>query len=92
MQEELLQRKHNIERQKRVSVYFKEKQIGDHILDLVVDGRIILELKAVAEVAPIHKQQALSYLKATSIQLALIINFGAKRLQVSRVVYTKPMK
>ena len=92
MQEELLQRKHKIERQKRVPVYFKGKQIGDHFLDLIVDGRVILELKATADVAPIHKQQALSYLKATGLELALIINFGAKRLQVSRVIYTKHKK
>ena len=92
MEEELLLRKHKVERQKRVPIYFKGKQIGFHILDTVVDGRVIVELKAVAEIAPIHKQQALSYLKATGIQLALIINFGAKRLQVSRVVYTHHKK
>lgn len=74
---------------KSVPIIFLEKQIGVHVLDVVVDGRIILELKAVSEIAPIHKQQALSYLKATGLQLALIINFGAHRLQVTRVVNTK---
>ena len=92
MQEELQLREHKIERQKQVPVYFKGKKIGNHILDLIVDGRVILELKAVAEIVPIHKQQALSYLKATGLELALIINFGAKRLQVSRVVYTNHQK
>ncbi len=92
MQEELLLCKHKVERQKRVPVYFKGKQIGFHVLDTVVDERVILELKAVAEIAPIHKQQALSYLKATGLELALIINFGAKRLQVSRAVYTNHQK
>jgi GxxExxY protein len=72
-----------------VPIIFLEKQIGVHVLDIVVDGRIILELKAVSEIAPIHKQQALSYLKATGLQPALIINFGAHRLQVARVVNTK---
>jgi GxxExxY protein len=74
---------------KSVPIIFLEKQIGVHVLDIVVDERIILELKAVSEIAPIHKQQALSYLKATGLPLALIINFGAHRLQVTRVVYTK---
>jgi GxxExxY protein len=78
-----------IEVQKSVPIIFLEKQIGVHVLDIVVDGRIILELKAVSEIAPIHKQQALSYLKATGLQPALIINFGAHRLQVARVVNTK---
>lgn len=78
-----------VEIQKSVPIIFLEKQIGVHVLDIVVDGRIILELKAVSEIAPIHKQQALSYLKATGLPLALIINFGAHRLQVTRVVNTK---
>ena len=65
------------------------KHIGTHILDLVVDRRVVLELKAQAEITSLHKQQALSYLKATGLPLALIINFGAHRLQVIRVVNTK---
>lgn len=80
---------HSVEVQKSVPITFLEKQIGVHVLDIVVDGRIILELKAVSEIAQIHKQQALSYLKATELPLALIINFGAHRLQVTRVVNTK---
>lgn len=68
---------------------FLDKQIGVYVLDIVVDERVILELKAVSEIAQIHKQQALSYLKAIGLPLALVINFGAHRLQVSRVVNTK---
>jgi len=92
MYEELLRRNHKVERQKRIPIYFKGKQIGIHVLDLLVDGRVILELKAVAEISPIHKKQALSYLKATGLELALIINFGANRMQSSRVVHTKRIK
>lgn len=80
---------HKVEAQKSVPVMFLGKQVGIHILDVIVDERIILELKAVSEIAPIHKQQALSYLKATGLPLALVINFGAHRLQVTRVVNTK---
>lgn len=81
---------HEVERQKSVPVYFQGEKIGVHILDLIVDNRVILELKAVSEIAILHKQQAISYLKATGLPLALIINFGASRLQVERVVRTKP--
>ncbi len=80
---------HKVEAQKSVPISFMEKRIGVHVLDIVVDERVILELKAVSEIAPIHKQQALSYLKATGLPLALVINFGARRLQVTRVVNTK---
>ena len=75
--------------QKRVPVVYKGFQIGEHILDQVVDGKVILELKAVTEIAPIHKQQAISYLKATGLPLAIVINFGAHRVQSTRVANTK---
>lgn len=92
MRLELLSRGCQVENQRRVLVFYKGKPIGEHILDLVVDGRIILELKAVTEIAPIHKQQALSYLKATELQLAIVINFGSSRVQYARVVNTKNRK
>ena len=87
----ILQKKRNhvVEQQKRVKVYFQGEEVGLHKIDLIVDGRILLELKAVAEIAPVHRQQALSYLKATGLELAMVINFGANRLQVARVVNTK---
>ncbi len=83
---------HIIEQQKQVDVYFQGENIGFHKLDLVVNERVILELKAVSEIAAVHKQQALAYLKATGLQLAIVINFGAGRLQVARVVNTKQNK
>ena len=82
-------RSHGIEQQKRVNIYFQGEEVGFDKIDLIIDGRVILELKAVAEIALIHRQQALSYLKATGLELALVINFGASRLQVARVVNTK---
>lgn len=81
---------HQVERQKQVTVYFKGQKIGLHVLDTVVDGRVILEFKATPEILSLHRQQALSYLKATGLPLTLIINFGAARLQVERVVWSKP--
>jgi GxxExxY protein len=89
---ELLNRGYQVETQKRVLVYYKDQLVGEHILDQLVNGKIILELKAVSEIAPIHKQQALSYLKATNFQLAIVINFGASRVQYARVVNTKYKK
>lgn len=75
-----------LERQKRIPVKFKNRVIGEHVLDGVVNQKVILEYKAVAAIAPIHEQQALSYLKATGLQLAIVINFGASRVEYSRVV------
>jgi len=78
-----------VERQKRILVYYKGKPLGEFILDMVARGRVILELKAVAEIARIHEQQALSYLKASGLPLAIVINFGAARVQSSRVVHAR---
>ena len=50
---ELTSRGYEVENQVHIPVYYKEKQVGEHILDMVVEGKIILELKAVAELAPI---------------------------------------
>ena len=68
---------------------FKGEALDKFFLDNLADGRAVLEYKAVSEIARIHKQQALSYLKATGLELAIVINFGAERVQSSRVVNTK---
>lgn len=89
MVRELTERNFQIERQKRIVVNYKNKPLGEFILDLAVNQKIILELKAVKEILGIHEQQALSYLKATGLPLAIVINFGAESVQSSRVVNTK---
>jgi GxxExxY protein len=89
MNRELARQGVDLERQKRVKVFYKDEPIGEFILDNVGNSRVILEYKAVSEIAKIHKQQALSYLKATGLELAIVINFGAARVQSSRVVYKK---
>ena len=89
MNRELTRRGVRLERQKDVVVYFRGEPNGEFTLDNIANGRIILEYKAVSEIARIHKQQALSYLKATRLELAIVMNFGAERMQPSRVVNTK---
>jgi GxxExxY protein len=89
MARELTARGVEIERQKRIAVQYKGEPLGEFFLDNVANKRVILEYKAVSEIARIHEQQALSYLKATGLELAIVINFGAERVQSSRVVYTK---
>jgi GxxExxY protein len=55
MRQELDYRGHRIKTQVRIPVHYKEKLVGEHILDMVVDDKIILELKALTAIAPIHK-------------------------------------
>jgi len=79
MSRELTRQGIGLERQKEIDVYFKGEKIGQFVLDSIANERVILEYKAVSEIAGIHKQQAVSYLKATGLELAIVINFGAER-------------
>ena len=74
------------EQQKRLSIHYKAQQVGDYVADLVVDGAIILELKAVSRLTAVHEAQAHNYLAATGLRLAIILNFGAASLQQKRIV------
>ena len=69
------------ERQKEIELSYKGQAVGLHRLDLVVDDKIILELKAVNELNKIYEAQIISYLKATGLQLGLLINFNAVKLK-----------
>jgi len=85
---ELRLRKISFERQRPTKVEYKGEYVGEGRLDLLVGDRLGVELKAVREVAPIHRAIVLSYLKATGKSLALLINFKVSRLKegVQRVV------
>lgn len=74
------------ERQKVVTVSYKGRVVGTHRLDFVVDGKIILELKAVSALTNVFKQQTLSYLKATGLRLGILVNFGVSRVEYTRIV------
>jgi len=74
------------ERQVRLPVAYKNALIGEYIADLVVDGKLIVEIKAVSRFSPNHQSQAIHYLTATGLRLALLLNFGAGSLQHLRVI------
>src|SRR5581483_3797457 len=71
--EELRLSKIPFQRQAAFAIHYKGKKVGEGRLDLLVGGQLIVELKAVTAIAPVHQAQAKSYLKATSLQLALLI-------------------
>ncbi len=76
------------EKQKSVEVQYKGHSVGHSRVDLWVDDRLIVELKAVDTILPIHHAQLISYLKAMALPLGLIINFNVKLLKngVQRIV------
>jgi GxxExxY protein len=73
------------ERQKETVVHYKGRTVGTHRLDLVVDDKIVLELKAVSALTDAFKRQTLSYLRATGAKLGILINFGTPRVEYTRI-------
>jgi GxxExxY protein len=77
---------HDLER--AVPILFKGELLGHHRLDLIVDDRVIVELKAVDRLSPVHTAQAISYLRVTGLRLALLVNFNVPILKagIRRIV------
>ncbi len=75
--------------QAEIEVQYKAQPVGVYYADLLVDGSVICEIKAVETLASAHEAQLLHYLKATGIKVGLLLNFGAKRVQVKRFALTK---
>lgn len=82
---ELQARNIPFERQKSISVVYRGKVIGEHRLDLLVDARVVVELKAVKELEPIHFSIVRSYMKAIPVVTGLLMNFAAMPLTIKRV-------
>ncbi len=63
--------------------------LGACVADLVIDGRLLVELKATAKLAPEHFSQILGYLKATRLEHGLLINFGAQKLEIRKLIFSR---
>jgi GxxExxY protein len=81
LQHELASAGLRVESEKELLVPYKEVQLAGQRLDLLVEDRVIVELKTVEEFAPIHRAQLLSYLKSTNLRLGLHINFNVRVLK-----------
>jgi len=75
-----------LETEKVIDIVYDGQVIDQYRLDLVVDDKIILELKAVDELHPRHEAQLLSYLRASGLHLGLLVNFGSDKLKIIRKV------
>ena len=76
------------EMQKPIAVRFRGRPVGDFIADILVEDKVIVELKAVKALTREHKAQIINYLNATGIEVGLIINFGKPRLEFKRFTRT----
>jgi GxxExxY protein len=69
------------ERQKEIIMKYKGKNIGNHRIDLLVEDKVIVELKATDAINKIYEAQLLTYLKATNKRIGLLVNFNVERLK-----------
>jgi len=80
-----------VDQQRNIKVYYDNDQVGDYYADLLVNGLIIVELKAAENICEEHEAQLLNYLKATNIEVGLLLNFG-KEPQFRRKYFTNDKK
>ena len=87
MQVELQARGVKVELEPKIQVLFKGVVVGDYAADLLVEGKIIVELKTDAAYQPAHEAQLLNELHGTGIRLGYLINFGRERVEYKRLVF-----
>ncbi|PKN91980.1 MAG: GxxExxY protein [Chloroflexi bacterium HGW-Chloroflexi-6] len=88
LSKELAKRGHIIKQQVPIQVFYDGDAVGEYFADILVDDKIIIELKAAEEIAKAHEAQLVNYLKATGIQVGLVLNFGPKA-EFKRKIFTK---
>ena len=79
-------------RQKAIPLFYKDHQIGEHRLDFLVEGKIIVELKAISALEDIHFAVGRSYLKATHLEDGLLLNFATAPLTIKRFCRELPVQ
>ena len=76
-----------VEKQKPIKVFYEGKNVGEYFADLIIDDRIIIELKASESLCEEHELQLINYLKATDIEIGLLLNFG-KKPEIKRKIFS----
>jgi len=79
------------EKQVPIDVFYNGEHIGKYFADILVNNHVIVELKAASALAPEHEAQLLNYLKATEIEVGLLLNFGIKP-KISRKLFENKYK
>jgi GxxExxY protein len=87
---ELKRRGLKAESQVPIRVLYKGNAVGEYIVDILVEKKVIVELKTVEKIDKIHEAQLLNYLKATGIQVGILINFKHPKVEIKRMVLNLP--
>lgn len=78
-----------VEQQKEVAVEYKGEEVGTYFADLLVEKKVIIEVKAVDSLSAVHEAQVINYLKASGLQVGLLLNFASPRLHYKRLALSK---
>lgn len=81
----------SVEQQRNIKVFYDGSQVGDYFADLIVNDLVIVELKAAEALREEHEAQLINYLKATHIEVGLLLNFG-KKAEFRRKIYSNDNK
>ena len=76
----------NVKQQEKIQVFYENVVVGNYEADLLVENKVLVELKTVKYLDDVQKAQCLNYLKATGMKICLLINFGNPRVEVKRFV------
>ncbi len=88
---ELQKRGLNVKQQMPIKVYYEGQVVGEYFTDLLVNDVVIVELKAIEQIIKAHECQVVNYLKATNIEIGLILNFGPKA-EFKRKIFSNTRK
>ena len=75
-----------VKQQHSIHVWYDGVVVGEYVADLLVADSVLVELKAVNAIDPIHTAQCLNYLKGTGLEVCLLINFGKPRVEIKRII------
>jgi len=75
-----------VEQQHPVPIYYDEIKVGDYVCDMLIEGQVILEMKAVTDLNDNHVAQCLNYLNGAGLRVCLLINFGKPKVEIRRIV------
>jgi len=88
---ELISMDLKVEQQKNIKIFYEKFEVGDYFADIIVNDLVIVELKAAESLCEEHEAQLINYLKATNLEVGLLLNFG-KKAEFKRKVFSNDRK
>lgn len=88
---ELSKMGYNVKKQQNIKVYYDNEEVGDYYADILINDLVILELKVAESICEEYEYQLINYLKATKIEVGLLLNFG-KKAEFKRKIFTNDRK